>query len=213
MSDDEIVVLNEGYETRTSKTGRTRTVIKVTAEPIVVNFSKDAMGGPVAAAIAHHFRERIKGITALASPATIRARKVAAKAFAAGEAWAVKRYSGGKTGAMAPNQSDRAFNDSGRFASSITANASKDGAWRVNVAANRLSGEPAMVDRVYRKLVELVPEFGNPALLLENDVVRRAIESAHRNMIQVGRAAANSNAWKALAATMRVAKQFGSLVA
>lgn len=181
---DSVVVLNEGYELRTSKTGKTRATIVVRSEPIVINTDPKALGAPVAAAIVHHFREKIAGIAAVAAPATLKARKVAAKAFAEGKSWAMKRYSGGKTGPMAPNQSDRAFNDSGRSVKTITANASSDGAWRVNFAANRLSAATSGgVQRIYDKLISFVPELANPALLLENDIVRKGIEKSMAAMI------------------------------
>lgn len=185
MASDDTIILNQGYEIRTSKTGKVRATVVVRSEPIAVNLDPKTLGAPVAAAIAHHFRERIKGITELASFATQKARKVAAKAFADGRPWALKRYSGGKTGSMPPNQSDRAFNDSGRFADTIRANASNDGAWRVNVAANRLDGSTSGgVERIWNRLVSLVPEFGNPALLLQNDIIRKAIEKTRDNMHQ-----------------------------
>lgn len=184
---DDILVINEGakLESHTSKSGKTRFTVTIQSEPVVFNFDPHLLGAPVAQAIAHHFRERVKQISAVASPATIKAREAAAKAFQRGEAWATKRYGGGRTGPMEPNQSNRLFNDSGRFAETITANAGrKDAVWRVNVAANRLSGDPGTVQRIWKRLVELVPEFGNPALLLGNDVIRASIKRAQGDMVR-----------------------------
>jgi hypothetical protein len=181
---DDIIVINEGYETRTSKTGKKRVVIVVKAEPLVHNFDVKELGRGVAEAIAAHFRERIKAIAATAKPATIRAREIAAKAFAGGKPWAVRRYSGGKIGAMPPNQSDRLFNDSGRMAESIVASASSDNVWRVNVAANRLDERTTKsVARIFERLAELVPEIRNPAALLESPAVASAIEVGMREAI------------------------------
>ena len=188
---DEVIVLNEGLESRTSKTGKTRYTIRVTAEPIAVNLDAKALGAPVAQAIAHHFRERVRGISAVAAPATLKARESAQRAFKAGKAWAMKRYAGGRIGPMEPNQTNTAFNDSRRFADSITANASKDNAWRINVAANRLDERTAGasgVQRIWQRLVQLVPEFGNPALLMQSDIIRASVKRAQQDMIKVARA-------------------------
>ena len=178
---DPVLILNRGLEERKTRSGKSRFAIRIDSEPIIINNDPKSLGKPVAEAIAHHFRERIRGITEIASAATLKARTVAAKAYAEGKQWAIKRYSGGRIGALAPNQSDRAFNDSGRFANSIVANASSDGAWRINVAASRLNPETAGsggVQRIWNRLVELVPEFGDPALLLSgNAILKRVIES------------------------------------
>lgn len=185
----DVVILNNGLlERRTSKTGKQRYVMRVSAEPVVINTDPKALGKPIAEAIAHHLKERVKGITAQAAPATLKARAVAAKAFAAGKPWALQRYAGGRTGAMAPNQSDRAFNDSGRFAETIVANASSDGAWRVNVAANRLDDKTGRAERIFKRLTELLPEIANPALLLDNAVLKRKISKAHAGMVQKAQA-------------------------
>lgn len=208
-----VFVLNQGLESRTSKSGKQRFTITVKSEPLIFNTDPKTLGAPVAHAIAHHFRERIRGITAIASPATLRARKSAAKAFAAGEAWAVKRYSGGRTGPMAPHQSDRAFNDSGRFASTITANASKDGMWRINVAANRLSGDTTTVERIWNRLVQLVPEFANPAMLMENDLLRRSIEKATRDAIKKAKATSRKLELGVVRQLFSIGRQVGEILA
>lgn len=192
---DQVVLLNELLEQRTSKSGKKRVTIRVKAEPIIVNTDPKALGKPIAEAIAHHYRERIKGITTKASASTLRARKVAAKAFAEGKAWAVKRYAGGRTGATPPNQSDRLGNDSGRFADTITANASSDGHWRVNVAANRLDPTTGNVTRIWARLSELVPEFANPALLLDNMVFKRALMKAQQGLVAKAKERTSKLSW------------------
>lgn len=133
-------------------------------------------------------REKIKGITATASPATIKAREVARRALLKGEAWAVKRYGGGKMGTRIPAQSDRLFHDSGRFIESIVAAAAKDGTFRVNVAANRLSpdtlnGGQGALEKIWARLVQLVPEFQDVGLAMQSDDVLRARVNAARGMI------------------------------
>lgn len=187
MSDDVAVLNNYGLEQRTSSSGKVRYTIKVVAEPLAINLDPKTLGAPVAQAIAHHLRERIRSIAAVASPRTIKARESAERAFRAGKSWAMKRYAGGRTGAKDPNQTNRAFNDSGRFADSIVANASKDGAWRINVAANRLDEKTAGaagVQRIWQRLVEYVPELGSPAKLLESDIIRASIKRAQTEMIK-----------------------------
>jgi len=184
---ENIIVLGGGLEHRTNlKTGKERFSVQLKSDPITINLDPKTLGKPVAEAIAHHLRERVRGISERASPATLRARAVAAKAFAAGEAWALKRYAGGKMGGRAPNQSDRSFNDSGRFAESIAVGASKDDSWRINVAANRLSsatatGGAAGVQRIWEKLVSLVPEFADMGkLMAASDVVRARVKAQER---------------------------------
>jgi hypothetical protein len=189
MADEKIVILNQGWsslEQRTSKTGKQRFVIETKSEPLAFNLSPTALGAPIAQALAQHWRAEILAIAAKAAPATLKARETAARAFAAGKSWAQKRYSGGRIGAMPPAQSEQAFNDSGRFAKSVTANASKDGSWRINVAANRLSGDASTVERIYRRLVELVPSIGNVALAFESNDILRAQAKAVQNMITKG---------------------------
>jgi hypothetical protein len=184
MGKDDVWVINAGLEQRTAKSGRQRYTIAVKSEPVIVNLDPKKLGQPIAQAIAHHFREKVAGIAVQAAANTIRARKTAAKAYAEGKAWALKRYSGGRTGPMAPNQSDRAFNDSTRFEKTIVATAGNDGRWRVNVAANRLADATSGgAERVWARLVQLVPEFGNPALLLEDDIIRKSIEKATKGML------------------------------
>ena len=187
MSGD-VIVINEGYESRTSKTGKQRVVITVKSEPILFNLDPKALGQPVAQAIVNYLRQRITSITAIAPPNTLRARATAERALRAGKQWAVKRYSGGRTGAMPPNQSNRALNDSGRLAKSITGSASSDGAWRINVAANRLDASTGAIDRILRRLNELVPEIQNPALMMGSDILRRSIEKATSDAIKKAQA-------------------------
>lgn len=178
--DEKVMVINPGLEERTTRTGKKRFAVRIDAEPILVNNDPKSLGQPVAEAIANHFRQRIRTIAAKASPATIKMREAAAKAFAEGKQWAAQRYAGGRMGALPPNQSDRLFNDSGRFADSIVANASSDGAWRINVAASRLDPKTAGdagVLRIWKRLVELIPEFGDAARLMENAILKRTIEN------------------------------------
>lgn len=191
MNDRGIKIINRGLEERRSSTGRVRRTIRIDAEPLIIDTDPKRLGKPVADGIANHLREAIRNIAAAASPATIKARKVAARAYANGRAWAVKRYGGGRLGQLPPDQSTRLFNDSGRFADSIVANASSDGAWRVNVAGNRLDAQTAGeagVERIWNRLVQLVPEFANVSLLFEtNSILRKTVERVSQERMKVGR--------------------------
>lgn len=190
MGREHVMVINPGLEERVSSTGRKRFTVRIDAEPVYINNDPKTLGQPVADAIARHFREAIKGIASQAAPATLKAREVAAKAYKEGKSWALKRYGGGRIGSMEPGQSARLFNDSGRMATSIVANASSDGAWRINVAGNRFDpktiGEAGVL-RIWTRLVQLIPEFGNAALLLENAILRRTIEEVARERIKKGK--------------------------
>lgn len=187
MSDD-ILLLNKGLESKTSKSGKQAFHIKVESETLAFDLDTRKLAKPIADAIAHHIREKIRTISATASPATQAARKVAAKAFAEGKQWAMKRYSGGRMGPRAPNQSDRMFNDSGRFIESIIAQPASDGTFRINVAGNRLdpntaSGGAAAVGRIWARLVQLVPEIQDVARIMASDDVLRAQTRAVQGMI------------------------------
>ena len=186
MSD--VMLLNQGLKSSTSKSGKQRFHIKVEAETLAFDLSTARLAKPIADAIAHHIREKIRAISTTASPATQAARKVAAKAFAEGKQWAMKRYSGGRMGPRAPNQSDRMFNDSGRFIESIVAQPASDGTYRINVAGNRLdpdtaSGGAAAVGRIWARLVQLVPEIQDVGRIMASDDVLRAQTRAVQGMI------------------------------
>src|ERR1041385_1737674 len=106
MGKEDVIFINQynsaSLEQRTSGTGKVRYVIKTSSEPVAFNLDPKQIGANVTAAIIQHLRNAVKSITAEAAPNTIKARKVEAKAYAAGKPWAVKRYSGGKTGATPP---------------------------------------------------------------------------------------------------------------
>lgn len=185
-----VITINRGMETRRTTSGKIRRSIRIDADVMTINTDPKALGKPVADGIANHYRQAVKAIAATASAATLKYRQRAAKAFAAGKPWATRRYAGGKISAMQPNQSELLFNDSGRFADSIVANASSDGAWRVNVAANRLDDRSGNPDRIWNRLVSLVPEFANVALLFEsNAIMRQLVERVSKERVKISKAA------------------------
>ena len=190
MADDVMVINDYGLARRTStlKSGATRSryTVHIASEPLVADIDPRRLTKAPAEAIAKHFRDSIENISAQAAPATIAARKRSAKAFAEGKSWATRRYSGGRIGAMAPNQSDRLFNESGRFAKSIAVGAVKDG-WVINVAANRLDSKTATetaIVRMFDLLKQHVPGWGNPDELDNVLSVRKAMNDATANLIQ-----------------------------
>jgi hypothetical protein len=212
MSDD-VIILNQGLESRTSKTGRQRYTITVKAEPLVINMDPKTLGATAAQAIVTFFKQSIRNISASAAPNTIRARETAARN--AGKPWVQRRYAGGRIGSMPPNaHGNTAFNDSGRFASSITANASSDGAWRINVAANRMQDATSGgVLRIWTRLVQLVPEFGDPRKLMSNDFMKRAIKMAASDAIKKAHARTSELRIEAAKALFDRARQFLDVIA
>lgn len=198
MSYDNLVIINEGLEERRSKTGKKRFSVRIEAEPLIFNVDPKALGAPVAKAIVQHLKTAVASISVNASKATLAAREKEKKAFDRGAAWAVRRFSGGRMGATPPKDGERrAFNHSGRFVDSITANASRDGAWRVNVAANRLDAKTSNnVQRIWERLRELVPEFADAGQLMSKPIVASAIRQAQQAMITKGKArAGKASAW------------------
>lgn len=179
-------VKSSKLRSRTSRSGRVGFYVEVQSEPVVTSFDPKTMGRAVAVAMANALKAKMRAITAGVSARTLEYREEALAGFVRGARWATRRYSGGRTGGRQPAQSDRAFNDSGRFADSIAVGAADD-AWRINVAANRLdpsttSGELG-VRRIWTKLVQLVPEFGKPLMLFSEIGVRDAVKQSLEGMI------------------------------
>jgi hypothetical protein len=182
MADSNILILNQPIQRRTSKSGKARYTVNVKSEPLIHNLDAAQLGQGPAEAIAASLRKKVRGITQTASAATLRARATALAAFTRGEAWALKKYGGGRMGSMAPYRSDKAMNDSGRLAEGIVAQANKkEHAWTINVPANRLDettarGGAAGVMRIWQQLVTLVPEFADARRLLDDADVFKSLE-------------------------------------
>jgi hypothetical protein len=194
MADDTIILCDPAtlgggksrLSSRTNKSGAVRYHVTVESEPLIHVFDPKSIGAPVANAMMEVLKEKTRGIVAGVAVRTLAFRKEAAKAFSKGAPWALKRYSGGRTGAMAPNTSGRAFNDSGRFVESIALGASDD-AWRINVAANRLdprtAGGELGVRRMWNRLVQLVPEWGEPMRLFNDKRVQDGLKQSLDQLI------------------------------
>jgi hypothetical protein len=207
---DDVIVINNPPDRRESKSGKVRYTVTVKSEPLVHSFDPKTLGAPVAHAIAEALRKKVTAIGAGISAATERARAGYLAGFTRGTRSAAKRYSGGRIGSMPPAQSDRAFNDSGRFAKSLTANARGD-AWTVNVAANRLDPDTAggdiAVRKIWNRLVELVPAFGNPVMLFDEQSVRDSINESIGQLIVKAKATRDQLSEARAKAIVNVAKQ------
>ena len=168
--------------------GKPRFTIEVTSEPIQFLIDSVEIGKEPAEAIGEAIRTEIQNISETASKGTLNRRKQAAKDFEKGAAWAQARYSGGVIGPMAPNQSDRLFNDSGRLARSIKATLNRtDKSWTVNVASNRLNPtgfDPfSKFDAMVQKLKSLVPIIGDPRKVMSHPKVEQAMRSTLESAI------------------------------
>lgn len=161
--------------------------VSIDATPMIHRFDAKALGRGPANAIVEHLRMRIEDIPVDAAPATIRRRAQAKKELERGDPMAVKRYAGGRIGTKQPGASTKLFNDSGRFLEGLYAAPVANG-YTINVPANRFDpstfdGGEAGVMRLFVKLRELVPEFGDAAQLSTVLSVRRAIQEASESII------------------------------
>lgn len=165
------------------------------------------LGATLADAYASRIQQQLLGISQRAKDSTLAFRAKAAALFAGGGteegrkatsttkigswtmdmsgAGVMKRYAGGRTGAKAPNQSDKLFNDSGRLRESVVVMQNRtDNTFTVNVAANRLN--PAQFgngfDAMVSKLIELVPIL-DPKRAREDVTIENAIRQSVKEMM------------------------------
>lgn len=220
MADRPYVVVINDYsgltvEERTRKSGKTHVTMSISAEPIAVNLDPMLLGKGPANALAEVIRRQIAGIGDQASAETLLKRKYAESAFSRGESWATKRYSGGRTGALPPGKSDRAYNDSGRLAGGVVAMANpQEKAWTINVPANRLDPSTfrggaagAAFQAMVKGLVDRVPALTRP--FAEPEVVAAVNASID---IQVGKAVDASDRsaierWKTVVEALQFAER------
>lgn len=194
----EVVVLNDFGNMRVEERQRTtsegttsRYTMTLTAEPIIHDFAALKLNPEVAKAIGELIKKQIGDIKEKADAATIQKRNYAEKALGLGKSWAVKRYTGGRTGALPPKaaHAEHLFNDSGRLAQSIAVmQNTKEEGFTINVAANRLRPETFTGDqftRMITKLRELVPALRGGIEVLQDPTVREAINDAQAEWIVV----------------------------
>lgn len=196
--------VKERFNAKGVKTGyRTNITVEVHSEPITVCLDEAAVAKFIAQAFAKRVSEQTREIAKTVTPATAKARRNLEKAYSAGKPYAVKQFSGGRTGATPPKTgSNQAYNHSGRLADGIVATLRGKGEgaeWIVNYPANRWNlqhwGDAAKMEVAFRKWVDLVPVMKNPAADLG---IRRAAENMmsevlHKNAMDAGHRKAKLN--------------------
>jgi len=183
MASQVSIVINQGLTMRTRSTSsgtKSRFTVEIEAEPILHTFNHARLGAEPALAIKQAITQQIQGIGESVLPSTFLQRKYAATAFARSSRWAIKRYSGGKTGATPPGVTAQLFNDSGRLAKGIFVRQNvADDSFTVNVPANRFNmatfkNQGDLVNMINR-LRSLVPGLSNPTSLWSVPSVRLAL--------------------------------------
>lgn len=191
MASQKSITLLQDYVTerqRTSSSGtKSRFTLTVKSEPISHTLDEVALGALPAKALRDVLSEQIKAISQPVSAGTSLARKYQRTGYAAGKPWATRRFSGGKTGATPPTDSDRMFNNSGRLADGlfIRLNPSEH-EYTVNVPANRLDPSTfkgTTFTAMLEKLRELVPGLANPAELAGDPRVQDAVLKTLKDLL------------------------------
>lgn len=225
-SDVEVInAWNEGDTTLAARRGtlasgkqrKVRYSIEIRSEPLLLNLNELDLGGQLAATWAERIRDQIHGIAVPASKATQAMRAKAEAAFSAGASWALKRYAGGRIGPMAPNQTDKLFNDSGRLAKGVHLRQNlTDASYTLNVPANRLNREQfgQGYDAMVGKLVELVPML-DPKRAIGDPQIERAIKESVDSMFEKLQSNAEAQLARGLqklrAARTKLLRQLGRL--
>ncbi len=207
MADDiKNVVINDwGNLTasiRTRASGKERVTLEIRGDALLINTDEKELMKPIAEALAAEVRKGIRTYHGFASPATRKAREVAARAFERGESWAKRRYSGGRIGPMAPNQTGRLLNDSGRLAKSIVVGVTSAKEHVMNVAANRLGPDPL----VRRRTLDLLRPIVEGAM--KSEAAAKGVEKAKELLVQRQRQQA-SELFSKLKETLGAAQQLG----
>lgn len=188
------VVLNDfsgvtfEQRTRTSPTGKTGTrySLSIEAEPILHNLDGVMLGRGPANAIRDILEKQSRSIGEFTTKATQKARDKMAKAYAAGKDYAIKRYTGGRTGATPPKDggTDRIGVDSGRLAGGwFVMQNPVEQSFTVNVPANRFTpetwgGSMASLQAWVQRFVSLVPALRDPKSILASDEFVRAVATS-----------------------------------
>lgn len=218
-SDGDVTLAARRGTLASGKQRKARYTFEIKSEPLLFDLNELALGGKLAEVWAQRIRDNTNGIAVRASDATIAMRTKAAAALAAGASWATKRYAGGRIGAMAPNQSDKLFNDSGRLAKGIFVRQNlTDASYTVNVPANRMNRESfgAGYDAMVARFVELVPML-DPKKALGDPAIERAVKESVDQMVTKlesnAEAAIARGLAKLRAERLRLFRQVGGLVA
>jgi hypothetical protein len=199
-SSSEVIVLNapstdndgtflvERRGTMASGTRRKpRYAIEIRSQPLLYDLDEMQLGQGPAEAIRNLISDQIRLISQPVKRSTLRFRAKAKEAFARGESWAKKRYSGGRIGSMAPGAGSHMFGDSGRLAAGVFVRQNKtDRSYTVNLPVNRFNPEISGVATVlkwFADLQRLVPAL-DPNWLAQSKVVSDAIDKAVSDAIQ-----------------------------
>lgn len=191
--DDPVVLFDWGEyraQVRTRATGKQRVTVEIRGDALGIETDERKLAEPLAIAMAEAIKDGIRNKLGFASEATRFFRQRAEKAFAAGEKWARKRYSGGRTGAMRPNVTSPARKgvDSGRLVNTTIANWSPAAQrFHINVAANRLGPDPEIRSKM---LMLLAPIIAN---ILKAPSVQDVAVKVKRNLVRLGK---NKSAFK-----------------
>jgi len=184
-----------------------RYTIETKSEPLLMDLDGMNLGQGVAAAWLQRIKDQIHGIATVVTPATQAMRVKAGMAFQKGEAWALKRYAGGRMGPLMPNQTNKFGLDSFRLVNGLSMRANPtDGSYTINAPANRLNpslfgkGFDAFVD----KFVSLVPALDGDKALGDREI-EKAIKDGLADMLT--KAESNSAAALARAKAKLRAKQ------
>ena len=163
------------------KQRKPRYTVEVRSQPLLFDLDEYMLGAKPAEAIRGIVADQIRHISEQASAATLAQRAKAATQFAAGLPSAQKRYSGGRIGPMAPNQSNRLFNDSGRMAEGVFVRQNPtDKTFTINLPANRDFGQGDVA--MFERFRSLVPGI-NPEWLASNRTFNNAVSESISDMI------------------------------
>jgi len=155
------VTINESFSARGEHTS-----VEVKAETVTVDLDERALGAEPARALKDAIARGIRGITELATRATLRRRKAE----------------------HPPSSGTRLFNDTGRLASGLTVDVASDGTWNIAAPPDRLDPSKfrdlGAFERMRQRLFELVPALRDPGLVPQ---VRTSIEKSLRKAFTVKR--------------------------
>lgn len=194
MAKDDILVINAAQmkeRVRATKSGPGRMTTTITmsvkSEPITYNLTEKLLLKQAAEALANSIRTQTKAIGVPVKDSTAEARGVAERAFAKGKPWALKRYSGGRTGITPPVVGERrSYNHSGRLADGIVAAfVERTGEFVVNYPANRFNikdwGSVAKMRLAIDRWIAMVPALREPSADIPT---QRAFRNTHSEMVQ-----------------------------
>ena len=189
MAADDIFVINAPpgirERRRTSKSGvKQRFSVETTYEPIAHNLDALAVGKLAAEAVTKIYIKRLQGYARFVKAATLARRDRWAKEFQNSEYQAMRRFTGGRTGATPPITGQHFWlNHSGRLARMTTNANATDKSYTTNVPANRLNpaefDKPSQLEIIFQRLVEAL----DPRTVLNHPDFKAAEKASIDTMI------------------------------